>query len=240
MSFPTYVDTFHRDVYPRIDASRPELSMKGKRVVITGGAGGIGGAAAKAFVVAGAAEVVIIGRTEATLEAMRDDLLKVRGDVSVLILVADVSSPESVRKAIRTLSEGAKIDIFVNNAGYATSSTTVAESDADDWWKAVEVNGRGSFEMVKGMVQIASNDAVMINVTSAVAHLPALPGTSAYGVSKIASTKLFEYIQFENPGFRVFNLQPGIIQTTAMSKKYLEEGGTVYPNQDTGKVERRI
>jgi NAD(P)-dependent dehydrogenase (short-subunit alcohol dehydrogenase family) len=231
--FPTYTKKNYHDVHPAIDASRPELSAKGKRVVISGGAGGIGAATAEAFARAGAAEIVILGRTRSTLDAAKKKIESVGKGSKVTVVVADVSKPENIEKLMEQLAQGAPVDIFINNAAYNSDVEPIKAMNKDDWWKTIDVNIRGSLEMTTGILNIATPDAVIVNVSSGIAHIPAIPGLSAYGVSKIATTKFFESVQAENPELRVFNIQPGVIQSTAMAAKALKQTGQLYPLQDT-------
>jgi NAD(P)-dependent dehydrogenase (short-subunit alcohol dehydrogenase family) len=235
MELPTYTKQWHNDVYPDIDASRPELSVKGKRIVVTGGGGGIGSATAKAFVVAGAAEVVILGRTKQTLEATKSAILSKHPNASVIPIVTDIAQPESVAEAFAKIANRGPIDIFVNNAAYL-SIGTVGTSDPVEWFKVYETNIKGSLLVVQAALKnINTKGGIIINVTSAAGHVPYVPGYSAYATSKIASAKVFEYLQHENPGLKVFNLQPGIIESTSIATKAAEDSGLSFPQQDTGK-----
>ena len=153
-------------------------------------------------------------------------------DVQVRAIATDVADPDSVQKAFGVIGKGKDIDVYINNAGFVSDIAPVSESNAVDWWKAMEVNMCGSLLMAQNTTEVASSDAVMINVTS-VAHVPFVPGHSAYAVSKIGSTKLFEYLQHENPGLRIFNLQPGIIEATGVASKAAAQSGISWPQQDT-------
>ncbi|KIX02020.1 uncharacterized protein Z518_07959 [Rhinocladiella mackenziei CBS 650.93] len=230
---PSYTKKWHNDVYPSINASRPELSAKGKRIVITGGAGGIGAATAEAFIVAGASEVIILGRTEKTLQSAKSAIENKYHKATVVALVSDITDPQSTTQAFDTISKRGSIDVFINNAGYLSDIGPAATSDVAEWWRSFEVNVRGSLQAVQAALKNISNNGVIINVTSAAALVPSVPGHSAYAVSKIGSTKLFEYIQHENTTIRIFNLQPGIIESTGMASKAAEQSGISWPQQDT-------
>ena len=65
--------------------------------------------------------------------------------------------------------------------------------------------------------------------------MPYVPRHSAYPVSKLAGVKIFEYVQDEHPNLRVFNLQPGIIESTGIASKATEQSGFSWPQQDTRK-----
>ncbi|KAJ9609584.1 hypothetical protein H2200_005911 [Cladophialophora chaetospira] len=232
MELPTYTKQYHSDVYSDIDASRPNLSVKGKRVVVTGGAGGIGSATAEAFAIAGASEVVILGRTQQTLDQTKAAISSKYPNTSIVSITANIADPKSVADAFGTIAKRGQIDIFVNNAG-AMSVGTVAESDPIKWFNVFETNIKGSLLAVQAALKnINTKDGVIINVTTAAGHMPYVPVSSSYATSKLASAKLFEYVQHENPSLRVFNIQPGAIGTTTLASKFMEESGLSFPQQD--------
>ena len=51
--------------------------------------------------------------------------------------------------------------------------------------------------------------------------LPYIPTYSGYSVAKLASCKIMEYVQRENPELRVFNLQPGTVETNMVKNSGL-------------------
>ena len=234
MELPTYTQQWHNDVYPDIDASRPELSAAGKRVVVTGGAGGIGAATAKAFAVAGAAEVIILGRTQKTLDTTKTTISKEYPNTVLVAIVCDVTSPSSVEQAFASIAAGGTIDIFVNNAG-AVETGDVATQDVDSWWRIYEINVKGSLLATQAALRnINAKDGIVINISSAACHVPFVPKYAAYSTSKIAFSKAFEYLHYELPDLKFFNVQPGIIESTGVASKAAKETGMSFPQQDTG------
>ena len=231
MDFPSLTQQYHRDVYDSIRADRPELSVSGKRVVITGGAGGIGSATARAFLTAGAASVFLLGRMKATLDAAASTLRNDFPKASVTPIVSDIRDPDGVTKAFDQIAIEGPIDVFIANAGAASKYASTADSDPADWWNAVEINVRGCFLTAHAALKNIAADGVVINVSSGVAHLQFVPGTSAYSTSKIATAKLFQDIQYENPGLRVFSIQPAVEQSTEMASKYNDQGFTRFPDE---------
>ncbi|KEF58141.1 uncharacterized protein A1O9_06065 [Exophiala aquamarina CBS 119918] len=232
-AFSTYTKTFHTDVYPGIHASRPELSQKGKRVVITGAAVGIGAATAEAFAIAGASEVVILGRTQATLDATKNAIEAKHKGSKVTAVVVDISSLTSTADAFDNISKDGPIDVFINNAAYLANLGPIAAADVEDWWKSIEVNVKGALHVLQSVLKNISKHGVIINVSSGVTHAHYIPDFSSYAVGKAGAARLFEYVQNENPDLRVFNLHPGVILSTGLASKGVEQSGAAIEHSDT-------
>lgn len=223
MEIPSFTKTYHQDTYPAIDASRPELSVKGKRVVITGGGSGIGAATAEAFAVAGAAEIIILGRTEKTLKETQDLIKSKHKDVKVLALIADIADSTSVKKVFDFIAQLGPIDIYVSNAANIAPLKPIDASDLVQYWKVFETNILGALYAIQAVLKNISKDGVVINVSSGAAHGPLLHGNSAYTASKLAGIRLFDFILKENPSLRVFNLQPAINSSTPLATRGFED-----------------
>src|SRR5436305_6345821 len=103
LKFTSFTKTWHNKPYASISPSRPELSAKGKNVVVTGGGTGIGKAIAIAFARAGAASVSIRGRRIDRLKSAVKDITaaSVNSDTSVLFQTADLTKREQVDSALR-------------------------------------------------------------------------------------------------------------------------------------------
>jgi NAD(P)-dependent dehydrogenase (short-subunit alcohol dehydrogenase family) len=215
---PAFTTICHHSPYPEISPGRSTLSAKGKVILITGGGTGIGKATAAAFIEAEAKTVILIGRTEATLKAAQAEL-SLKGSNLVNYYLADTTDPVAIEKAFSaTVQRYGKMDVLVNNAGYLSVHKPLAESPLDDYWKGFEINIKGPIVTSQAFLKVAKPGATLINVSSGAAMLPYIPSYSGYSASKLASCKIMEYLQQENPELRVFNLQPGIIETN-MAKK---------------------
>lgn len=133
--FPAFTELWHTDTYSTIDPKRPELSVKGKKVVITGGAAGIGKGISQAFVDAGAASIAILGRRADKLQETKAALEASSKTVEVTTHVVDVVDETAVKKAADQIGAW---DILVSNAGYMPEMVSVIDSDVSEWWKGFE------------------------------------------------------------------------------------------------------
>jgi len=178
--FPTYTKIWHQDVYPDIDASRPEFSAKGKRIAISGGGTGIGAAAAEAFAIAGASEIIILGRTAKTLDQSKDSILSKHANTNVVPIVTDLADATSTKEAFEAAGKRGSIDVYINNAAYMPDMSPLRTADVSDWTKSFDVNVTGPIRVMQAILPNISHNGVIINVTSGAAHVPYLPQYSAY------------------------------------------------------------
>jgi NAD(P)-dependent dehydrogenase (short-subunit alcohol dehydrogenase family) len=221
MNWPSPVKTYHSDAYAAIDPSLPQLSTKGKNVVITGGGSGLGPFIARAFATSGASSITILGRTEQTLLETKTYLEKDFPHTKIFSIVTDIVSKPSVDTAFELIkSSVGLVHILVANAAVLPNIVPIAKSEADDWFNGFEVNVKGNYNLLKAFLPVAAVNAAVIDINAAVAHLPYIPGSSSYHASKLASVKLFDYIHKEHPEFFVLNVNPGILKTQ-MSLKFV-------------------
>lgn len=123
MAYPGFTKIYRKTSYPAIDPSRPELSVKGKTVIVTGaGDGSIGATVALSFAKAGAQKIALVGRTESTLAKTKAAIEKAFPETSILVSTADISQAESVGKAAHNIRvELGAWDVFANCAGYGST-----------------------------------------------------------------------------------------------------------------------
>ena len=122
------------------------FALEGQVAVVTGGGGGLGSAGARAFAEAGA-DVALIARNRAKLEAAAEGV-EAAGR-RALILEADVTDEAALAAAGETvLREWGRVDILFNNAGI-TDPRTVLEIDPADFARVQQVNIVGAFLAVR-------------------------------------------------------------------------------------------
>src|SRR5258708_6789815 len=108
-----------------------------KTVMITGGAGAIGSAAARRFAAEGA-RLVILDRDRDRTAALAREFGK--AGVEVLVLNADVGSKDEVDSAVsETVARLGRIDVLFNNAGVAGKVAPVHELAVEDWDEIIRI-----------------------------------------------------------------------------------------------------
>src|SRR3546814_15695629 len=113
----------------------------GKSILITGGSGGMGRAAAAAFLREGAA-VMIADIDAAGIEAAVADL-KSLGPISGIR--TDVTKADECRAAVdAAVARGGKLDVLVNGAGVWVEGPAQGVAEAD-WERAIDINLEGPF-----------------------------------------------------------------------------------------------
>ncbi|MEY9417714.1 NAD(P)-dependent dehydrogenase (short-subunit alcohol dehydrogenase family) [Bradyrhizobium japonicum] len=170
--------------------------VKDNVAVITGGASGIGLAAALAFARAGM-KVCIADVDQARLAEAATKLSSVTPATYVMTFAVDVSKAESVTELERAVRERfGGTDILMNNAGIQPGSTLFGEPD--NWQRIIGVNMwgiNGSRIFAPGM--IARGKAGLIINTGSKQGITTPPGDPAYNVSKAGVKAFTEALQHE-------------------------------------------
>ncbi|KAF2112791.1 hypothetical protein BDV96DRAFT_649025 [Lophiotrema nucula] len=217
--FPSFTKTWHNTSYSSISPTKPALSLARKTVLITGGGSGIGARAVRSFAEARAANIAILGRRQANLDAVASDIRASFPDVKIYTYSVDMTDLKAVNDAFRDYAKTAGlIDILVSNAAFGGMDPPIKEAKVEDWWFSVETNVKGSFHLAQAFLSgYGKPDGIIINVTSGLSYLLG-PGTSAYTVGKAAVVRLFGIVHMENPELRVVHVHPGVVDTE-MSRK---------------------
>ena len=157
---------------------------------------------AKAWVATGAKGVILVDRTQKTLDKAVHDL----GSKSrVLAIKADISG--TFKQAVTQFGQ---VDVVVNTSSVA-SIGPVGLIDPSTWSESLDTNVKGLFNVARAFININGGKGTIVNLASALAA-KAVPGLSAYIVAKLAQIKLLELINIEQPNLRVFSVHPGIVK----------------------------
>ncbi len=194
--------------------------LTGKIALITGGAGGIGQAAARKFTAEGA-RVVLVDLDEAALQTVVESI----GEDMASYAVADVTQPEQVKSYVKSAVERwGGIDIYLANAGIEGTLSTIPDYPIDIFDRVMAVNVRGVWLGLKYVIPVMRNrGGGSIVITSSTAGIGGSAGISAYVTSKHAVIGMMRTAALECAplGIRVNTVNPAPIETRMM--RSLEE-----------------
>ena len=201
------------------------MKMKDKVVIITGGGKGIGFGISTAFAKEGA-NLVITGRTEATLTKSKEALESNYG-IKVLAMTGDGGNIEDVQKVIdETIKTFGRIDMVINNAQASKSGVMLADHTTEDFDVAIYSGLYATFHYMKlAFPHLKESKGSVINFASG-AGLQGKLGQASYaaakegirGLSRVATTEWGQY------GINVNVICPLVMteQLEAWSKEYPE------------------
>ena len=193
--------------------------LKDKRVLITGGASGIGAATAARFLEEGSA-VVVLDRDAKGREQIQSQLPTLAGT-----LQADVSILKQVEaafaEAVRLMG---RVDVLINNAGISIRHNFL-DITPEEWDKTIAVNLTGVFYMAQtaarhmwergsgAILQTASTNGVM-----------GYPFYADYNATKAGVIELTKSMALElAPKVRVCAIAPGYVLTPMQRAEYTDE-----------------
>jgi 3alpha(or 20beta)-hydroxysteroid dehydrogenase len=195
--------------------------LDGRITVITGGAGGIGLAAATRFVAEGS-KVLLVDLDEGPLRQAVATL----GAEHASYVRADVTRPEDVECYVRAAVERyGGIDVFLNNAGFEGAVKPITEYPVEVFDRVIEVNVRGVWLGLRSVIpEMANRGGGSIIITSSVAGIHGFAGVSAYVTSKHAVVGMMRTAALECAPLkiRVNTVNPAPIETRMM--RSLEDG----------------
>lgn len=215
--------------------------MKGKTVIITGGARGIGKAAALKLASLGAKLVInYLGNDKAASET--EEACKQLG-AEILLIKGDVASAEQCEKiAAAALERFGRIDVLINNAGI-TRDGLLMRMEEKDFDFVINTNLKGTFLMTKAVSRqmLKQRYGRIINMASVVG-ITGNQGQANYSASKagvIGLTKSFA-LEVAAKGITVNAVAPGFIETDmtdAMTDAAIEAAKALIPAKRMGSPE---
>jgi NAD(P)-dependent dehydrogenase (short-subunit alcohol dehydrogenase family) len=194
--------------------------LDGMQAVVTGAGSGLGQGAALALAEAGAA-VVLVGRTQATLDATHAAIVDQGGEATTL--VCDVTDAGQVKAGIEGLP---RIDVLVNNAGrnIPEDFLEVSEEHLD---RIITLNVKGAFLVAQAAARrmVAAGGGSIVNISSQMGHV-GYPRRSVYCMSKHAIEGLTKALAVElaPQGIRVNSVAPTFAETP-MTRPFFEDRG---------------
>jgi NAD(P)-dependent dehydrogenase (short-subunit alcohol dehydrogenase family) len=194
------------------------MEPRDQHVVITGGAGGIGGALARRFAAEGARGVVVADLDEAGASALA-------AEIGGLGVYCDVGSQDSVEGLVARATERyGEIDLFCSNAGIGIPGG--AEVSTDQWQKIWDVNVMAHVHAARAVLpaMLRRRRGYLLNTASAAGLLTQI-GSAPYAVTKHAAVAFAEWLSITHgeQGIKVSVLCPQAVRTNMTAGS--EQGG---------------
>lgn len=188
--------------------------LEGRTVLITGAAGGIGQALARAFLAQGA-RLMLLDREAAPLDALVESLHSHRVHSAVCELGSDAAVADV---AAQVGDRFGRLDVLVHNAGteYPTPVDDASEGATARWAALLDNNVSGMWRLTRALLPLLPRGASVIHQSSIWGRI-GVAGFSAYSASKHAIVGLTRSLALElGPrGIRVNAVCPGWVRTAA-------------------------
>ncbi|MFI1212747.1 SDR family oxidoreductase [Streptomyces sp. NPDC020802] len=194
------------------------MKMTGNTILITGGTSGIGLGLALRLHEAGN-KVVVAGRRKELL----DEITAEHPGIDALVL--DVADPDSIAQARETVAASHPgLNVLVNNAGIMLRENLLDPAELPVAEDHVTVNLLGTIRMTYAFLPllVGKDDAVVMNVTSALAFVP-YQSTPTYSATKAALHSFSESLRIQaggaGAGVQVIEVVPPGVRTTLLGQQ---------------------
>lgn len=196
------------------------MELKGKTILITGGASGIGLEAAKQFLEIGA-KVIITGRNQDKLDKAK----KLYPELTAI--KSDLASPADAELLYGRIKEWGGIDILYNNAGVLVPPSNLGKADdkhAESAAYEMEINYLGVIRINNIFMDMLKSrkEAAIINTTSILSMVPSLI-EATYSSSKVAlafyTVSLREHMRIIGSSLKIFELVPPLVATEMTAER---------------------
>ncbi|MEV5144692.1 SDR family oxidoreductase [Streptomyces sp. NPDC052727] len=194
----------------------------GKVALVTGAARGIGRQIAITLAKHGYS-LGLVDKLPAELSVTAEHIERMGGEV--VTVTGDVTNPENVDHCCDAVEKRFdRIDVLVNNAGYAGKFGCFAETDPDDWWEVMTTNVRGPMLFCRRVVpsMLDRRHGYVININTRVAVRDDGPATfSALAASKAALARFTGALAHETAGrgVVVLDINPGMVRTAMTEQR---------------------
>ena len=191
------------------------FELKGKKALITGASGGIGGEIARTLHKAGA-DIAISGTRLESLNSLAEEI-----GSNIQIFQCNLNDTVAIDDLLKTASEKmGGIDILINNAGITRDNLFMRMSD-EEWLDVLNVNLTATMKLCKGMIRgmMKNRWGRIINISSVVGTT-GNPGQANYAASKAGMVGMSKSLAFEvaSRGITVNIIAPGFIETAMTDK----------------------
>ncbi len=197
------------------------IKLRCSKVLVTGGASGIGKAIAKRLLDAGA-KVTLLDLNLEKLNAAKEEL----GNKNVFVLEGNLLKPEEFKNYINKSAElMGGVDGLVNSAGVLSSLVTGRgyepwDITPDEWDTVMNINLKGTFFMMRDMVDYMKENGIKGNILNICSNAACMDIGGTYGASKLVLTKMTRAFgkRFGNLGIIINGIAPGNTATPMTGK----------------------
>jgi short-subunit dehydrogenase len=198
------------------------MKYKNKKILVTGGAKGIGKALVEEFIKRGATHIAIMGRTLEPMETFAKEYPKTEW----LLIQGDLGKPTNIQQAVDKIMDAwGALDILVNNAGVVSASALDEQQD-EDIINQININVTGLILMTQKALPLLkkSKEGAIINLSSGLGYI-ARPFYSVYAASKAAVRQFSDAMRREliTSNLHVMTIYPTATDTPMM--KSIERKG---------------
>ncbi|MFD9432720.1 SDR family oxidoreductase [Streptomyces sp. NPDC060002] len=203
-----------------------DFGLKGKHVLVTGGARGIGRSTVLALAAQGASVTACYVNESEQVESLRAELEE-QGARGFLGRCDITDHGQAARLSADAHERYGAIDAIVNNAG-VISHLPLKDMAPEEWHRILDTNLSGMYHVIRGALPYVAESASIVNISSAVAH-HGMPGAAHYVASKAGVMGLTRALAKElGPlGIRVNCIASGLVETDQM-KAVTAEGRARY------------
>jgi len=195
--------------------------LQGKIAIVTGGARGIGAAAARVLHREGATVIIVdVPQAADDAQALAAEL---NGD-SYLLDISQATAAKELQKYI--IEKYGKLDILVNNAGI-TRDKTIAKMSIDQWRSVLNVNLKAVIQLTEIFIENGfSKDAKVVSLSS-ISGISGNVGQTNYSLTKAGVIGFSQALAATNKNIFANAVAPGFIETkmTENLPFFIKEGG---------------
>ena len=213
------------------------MQFKGTTAIVTGAGRGIGAAAARTYAAHGAT-VLLLGRTEANLSALYDEI-EAAGHPQPVVIPFDLETalPHQYDELAAMIeAEFGRLDGVLHNASIIGPRTPIEQLTGEQFMQVMHINVNATFMLTTALLPLLklSGDASIAFTSSSVGR-KGRAYWGAYGVSKFATEGLMQTLADEIDGLgslRANSINPGATRTDMRAQAYPAEDPTNNPTPD--------